>query len=74
VGLVGIAVDVVDTLLKGFAHFRALGTIYPVSMATLALLMLVAIRTRNERYHAAIALISLLYLIVYPLTNLRTVQ
>jgi hypothetical protein len=74
VGLAGIAVDVVDTLLKGFAHFRSLGTTYPVAMATLAILFLVAIRTRNERYHAAIALVSLLYLVIYPLTNLQTVQ
>ena len=43
-------------------------------MATLAILFLIAILTRNERYHGALAIFSVLYLVVYPLTNLQTVQ
>jgi hypothetical protein len=74
VGLAGVAVDLADTLLKGLAHFRSLGMLYPVLMATLAILFLIAIRTRSERYHGALAIFSIFYLILYPLTNLLTVQ
>jgi hypothetical protein len=74
VGLAGIAVDVVDTLLKGIAHLQSLGIVYPVAMSTFAILFVVAILTRNERYHGALAIFSVVYLVVYPLTNLQTVQ
>jgi hypothetical protein len=73
-GLAGIAVDVIDTLLKGIDHFRSLGVTYMVAMAALATLFLIAMRTRSERYHGALAIFSILYLIIYPLTNLSTVQ
>jgi hypothetical protein len=73
-GLASIAVDVVDTLLKGLDHFRSLGVTYPVAMATLAILFVIAMRTRSERYHGALAIFSILYLIIYPLTQLATVQ
>jgi hypothetical protein len=74
VGIAGVAVDVVDTLLKGVAHFQSLGVIYPVAMSVLAILFMIAILTRNERYHGALAIFSILYLVIYPLTNLQTVQ
>jgi hypothetical protein len=74
VGIAGVAIDVVDTLLKGFAHFQSLGILYPIAMSTLAILFLVAILTRNERYHGALAISSVFYLVIYPLTNLPTVQ
>jgi hypothetical protein len=74
VGLAGIAVDIADTLLKGVDHFRSLGMLYPTMMATLAILFLIAMRTRSERYHGALAVFAIFYLILYPLTNLLTVQ
>ena len=74
VGLAGVAIDVMDTLLKGVAHFRSLGVVYPVAMSTLVILFVAAILTRNERYHGALAIFSVGYLVVYPLTNLQTVQ
>ncbi|HET6941129.1 MAG TPA: hypothetical protein VFH89_03095, partial [Sphingomicrobium sp.] len=74
VGLAGVAVDVMDSALKGVAHFRSLGVVYPVAMSTLAILFLAAILTRNERYHGSLAIFSVMYLVVYPLTNLQTVQ
>jgi hypothetical protein len=74
VGLAGVAVDVVDTLLKGAAHFQSLGLLYPALMVTLATLFVIAMLTRNERYHGALAVFSTLYLILYPLTNLLTMQ
>ena len=65
-GLAGQAIDVVDTLSKGFAHFRSLGLTYPIGISGLSLLFLIAMRTRNERYHGALAIFSVLYLIAYP--------
>lgn len=72
--LAGIAVDVVDTLFKGFEHLRSLGPSYLMFMATLAILLMVAMRTRSERFHAVFALATLAYLLIYPLTNFETVQ
>jgi hypothetical protein len=65
-GLAGQAIDVVDTLLKGLDHFRSLGPSYPIAMASLSLLFLIAMRTRSERFHGAFAIVSVLYLIAYP--------
>ena len=65
-GLAGQAIDVADTLLKGMDHFRSLGVAYPVSIIVLSALFLIAMRTRNERFHAAFAIFSVGYLIVYP--------
>ena len=73
-GLAGIAIDVVDSLLKGLDHFRSLGATYAIAMATMAALFLIAIRTRNERFHGGFAVFAIVYLIAYPLTNLATVQ
>ena len=64
--LVGQAVDVADTLLKGLDHFRSLGPSYPIAIVTLSVLLLIAMRTRSERFHGAFAIFSVLYLIAYP--------
>ena len=64
--VVGQAVDVADTLLKGMDHFRSLGPFYPIAAGIVSLLLLVAMRTRSERYHAAFAIFSVVYLIAYP--------
>ena len=72
--LFGLGVDVIDSLSKGLDHFRSLGPQYPIIMATLALLFLITMRTRNERYHAAFAVAALAYVLIYPLTNFTTVQ
>ena len=63
---IGQAVDVADTLLKGLDHFRSLGPSYPIAIATLSVLLLIAMRTRSERFHGAFAIFSVLYLIAYP--------
>jgi hypothetical protein len=71
--LAGQAVDVADTLLKGVDHFRSLGPSYPTVIVILSLLLLIAMRTRNERYHAAFAIFATVYLIAYPLLVFDTV-
>ena len=72
--LIGVILDVTDSLLKGMDHFRSLGPVYPVVMAVLALLFAAGIRIRNERFHAVFAAISLLYLLLYPIMLFGTVH
>ena len=64
--LAGQAIDVADTLLKGLAHFRSLGPSYLVGIGTLSVLLLIAMRTRSERFHGAFAICSVVYLVAYP--------
>lgn len=47
------AVDVIDTLLKGAAHFHALGLEYPIRQALLFTFAVIAMVVRDWRYHAA---------------------
>jgi hypothetical protein len=60
------AIDVADTLLKGMDHFRSLGPSYPILILAVSGLMLIAMRARNERFHAAFAIFSVAYLVAYP--------
>jgi hypothetical protein len=71
--VVGQAVDLADTLLKGMVHFRSLGPSYPIAIAIVSLLMLIAMRTRSERYHGAFAISSVVYLVAYPWFSFDTV-
>jgi len=64
--LVGQGVDVADTLLKGMAHFRSLGPSYLIGIVALSALLLLAMRTRNERFHGAFAIFAVVYLLAYP--------
>ena len=71
--VVGQAVDLADTLLKGMDHFRSLGPSYPIMIAIVSLLLLIAMRTRSERYHGAFAIFSVVYLVAYPWFSFDTV-
>jgi hypothetical protein len=71
--LVGQAVDVADTLLKGEAHFRSLGVGYVAGIAALSVLLLIAMRTRNERFHGAFAIFAVAYLVAFPWIEFHTV-
>jgi uncharacterized membrane protein YkvA (DUF1232 family) len=64
--LLGQLVDVADTLLKGIAHFRSLGASYPIGIAVLSALLLIAMWTRSERYHSAFAIFAVAYLVLFP--------
>ncbi len=74
VALASIVVDMIDSLLKGLAHFRELGPQYPIAMIALAVLFAVAIRTRNLRFHAALAVGTLGFLLAYPVMNFGVLQ
>ncbi|WP_315822754.1 hypothetical protein [Paraflavitalea speifideaquila] len=53
--------DIGDTLLKGADYYQSLGTEYLVRISIHVLLCVVAIRSRNEKVHAALVIFFLLY-------------
>lgn len=72
--LLGVILDVCDSLFKGLDHFRSLGPGYSIIMAITAALFAIAIRVRSERFHAAFAVLSLGYLLLYPIMLFGAVQ
>ena len=58
------AIDFGDTLLKGMDYLYSLGIEYPVSIGTQLVLSIIAITTRNEKFHNtfAAALVAYLFL------------
>ncbi|AOL24255.1 hypothetical protein Ga0102493_11108 [Erythrobacter litoralis] len=48
--------DMVDTALKGPAHFASLGALYPVRQVSYAIACLAAIRWDNRRFHLALVI------------------
>jgi len=63
--------DLVDTLLKGVAHFTAQGPFYLVTIALITALTIAGAYTRNEKFHKFFALFFLIYLLVFISVNLR---
>lgn len=53
--------DLLDTLLKGWQHFRNLGLEYPLQIAIFVLLSLYASHTERRSFHAIFAAGALLY-------------
>lgn len=60
-----LLVDIVDTFLKGKAYAASLGASYLIRIAIHLTLLLIAINIKNERYHAIVALLSLLFTVVW---------
>lgn len=54
-------IDIIDTLLKGVAHFHDQGPAYFITMGLWFTLCLVAAFTKRERYHAFFAVIFMIY-------------
>lgn len=69
-----IVIDLIDTLLKGAAHFASLGLVYPLASVAMLLLFTIAAITRNERFHAFFAVLLLVYQLFLALTFFNTVQ
>lgn len=59
-----LIVDVIDTLLKGMAHFASLGLEYPISQAAFGLLCTAGIVSRRDRVQALVVILALGYLLV----------
>jgi hypothetical protein len=52
-----LAIDLIDTWMKGSAHFASLGLEYPIAQAGLALLCLIGLLTPRERVQIAVLLL-----------------
>ena len=59
--------DVVDTLIKGEAHFARFGVEYLIRTPVFVLLCLIAIRTSDRRFHRAFIAFTLIYQISWIL-------
>ena len=55
-----ILFDVVDTLSKGFVHFVELGPHYAIGAIGFPILYVIGMTIRSRRYHASIAVISMI--------------
>jgi hypothetical protein len=65
--------DLWDTLLKGQAYFMSLGNEYLVATGLQVVLGVVAMITRNERFHQVFAVVMLIYQISWALRMYETV-
>jgi hypothetical protein len=73
-GAAYFAVDLVDTLAKGTAHFASFGLEYPLATGSMIVLCLFAAVSRNERFHAAFAVLMLAYQISWVLRYFDTMN
>lgn len=55
--------DVVDTLIKGEAHFARFGTEYLIRTPLFVVLCLVAMKTDDRRFHTAFVAFTLIYVV-----------
>jgi hypothetical protein len=67
-------VDMIDTRVKGVAHFQALGNEYLIRQIGFAILALTAVFVRSVRYHAAFAAIALVYQVWWILPNFHALS
>jgi len=71
--LLFLIVDVGDTWLKGRAYVASLGPEFAVSRGLKMALCVIAIRSRNERFHATFGVANLLYQVSFVLRHYETV-
>jgi hypothetical protein len=67
-------IDLVDTFLKGGAHFRAQGPVYLVTMILWFTLLLIAAFNKRKRYHAGLAVLFMIYNLLLLGSSLLTDQ
>jgi hypothetical protein len=67
-------IDLVDTMLKGLAHFQAQGPLYLATMLLWLALLAAAAFTRRRGYHAALAVLFFIYNMLLLGTSLITDQ
>lgn len=68
-------VDIGDTLMKGgWAHFESFGWEYPFRIALYVVLSLVAMKTRNRRFHGTFAVLGVIYQLSYILREFQSLQ
>jgi hypothetical protein len=66
--------DAADTLLKGYAHFQAQGTIYPIFLAVVFALTILGAVLESEKYHKFFVIFFLIYLVGYIFVNLNSIM
>jgi hypothetical protein len=67
-------VDLVDTAIKGSAHFHAYGIIYPIRNVTFAVMAIVAMFVSDRRFHLALAISALAFQSFWILRAFSTLQ
>lgn len=67
--LTWLAVDQLDTLVKGIDHYVELGIEYPLTAVVMALLFTVAIVTANRRFHGVLAVAMLTWQLQWIFSN-----
>jgi hypothetical protein len=71
--LTWLAIDQLDTLLKGFDHYRNLGLDFLFTVALAASLFSAGLISQNRKLHGAIAVIAFLLLVRWIISNFSTV-
>jgi hypothetical protein len=66
--------DLIDTSLKGAAHFASLGIEYPLRLAGYSALCLTGAIVRNERFHSIAALLGITYQVTWAIRYFATVS
>ena len=66
--------DFGDTLVKGLAYFQSLGWEYPIRNLSIIMLSVIALRTRNEKFHGSIAIALTAYQIIWILRHFNVVR
>lgn len=67
-------VDLIDTALKGWQHFRDQGPVYPASMVAWLTLCLIAAFTKNRIFHGCFVIIFLAWNLIFAGMLLITAQ
>jgi hypothetical protein len=66
------ALDFLDTSLKGLPHLTAQGPIYLITIALMTTLSIIAVATKNQKYHKFFAIFFLVYISIFITINLNT--
>jgi len=67
-------VDLVDTAIKGSAHFHSLGIIYPARNVIYIVVAIAAMFVSDKRFHLVIAILALSFQIFWILRAFSTLQ
>ncbi|BCP54400.1 hypothetical protein K32_30170 [Kaistia sp. 32K] len=75
-GLIAVIflVDLVDTAIKGSAHFQSFGIIYPIRNIVYATVAIVAMFVSDKRFHLTIAILALGFQTFWILRAFSTLQ
>jgi hypothetical protein len=66
--------DLFDTIIKGRKYLEMLGFEYEAHLVVYIAASLIAIKTRNRHFHAAFAIVALLYEVSYILREFFTIR